>query len=90
MFRREWEDISAEFTNNPDFFRYINTLIHSKRANRDAVVLLTERLLRNSRKTERGARSVPGPFCGARRTLCAIEVLCDPSVADFDSAEQDV
>jgi hypothetical protein len=31
VFRREWEGISAEFTNNPDFFRYISTLIHSKR-----------------------------------------------------------
>jgi hypothetical protein len=31
VFRREWEEISAEFTNNPDFFRYVNTLIHSKR-----------------------------------------------------------
>jgi len=31
VFRREWEDISAEFANNPDFFRYISTLIQSKR-----------------------------------------------------------
>ena len=31
VFRREWQEISAEFTNNPDFFRYISTLIHSKR-----------------------------------------------------------
>jgi len=31
VFRREWEGISAEFANNPDFFRYISTLIHSKR-----------------------------------------------------------
>ena len=30
LFRREWEDISAEFANNPDFFRYISALIHSK------------------------------------------------------------
>ena len=31
VFRREWEDISAEFASNPDFFRYISALIHSKR-----------------------------------------------------------
>ena len=31
VFRREWEGISAEFANNRDFFRYISTLIHSKR-----------------------------------------------------------
>jgi hypothetical protein len=31
VFQREWEDISAEFANNPDFFRYISALIHSKR-----------------------------------------------------------
>lgn len=30
VFRREWEGISAEFANNPDFFRYISTLIQSK------------------------------------------------------------
>ena len=30
VFQREWEDISAEFANNPDFFRYISALIHSK------------------------------------------------------------
>ncbi len=32
-------------------------------------------LLGNSRKTERGAEAVPGPFCGARRTLCAFKEL---------------
>jgi hypothetical protein len=31
VFQREWEDLSAEFANNPDFFRYISALIHSKR-----------------------------------------------------------
>jgi len=31
VFRREWEGISAEFANNPDFFLYISTLIRSKR-----------------------------------------------------------
>jgi hypothetical protein len=31
VFQREWDDISAEFASNPDFFRYISTLIHSKR-----------------------------------------------------------
>jgi hypothetical protein len=30
VFRREWDSISAEFANNPDFFRYISTLIQSK------------------------------------------------------------
>ena len=30
VFRREWEGISAEFANNPDFFRYITALVHSK------------------------------------------------------------
>jgi hypothetical protein len=31
VFQREWDDVSAEFTNNPDFFRYISNLINSKR-----------------------------------------------------------
>jgi hypothetical protein len=31
VFQREWEDISAEFVNNPEFFRYISTLINSRR-----------------------------------------------------------
>lgn len=30
VFQREWEGISAEFTNNPGFFDYISKLIHSK------------------------------------------------------------
>jgi hypothetical protein len=31
VFQREWEDISAEFVSNPDFFHYISILINSRR-----------------------------------------------------------
>ncbi len=32
VFQREWEGVSVEFTHNPDFVHYINTLMRGKRA----------------------------------------------------------